>query len=731
MAKKTKNVNNSTINNLVSNIRGNMDALYKNTYLSQINNKKDLDNIKSDIDSSIDDIINSNINNVGVPNISQLYNRIRIKNGENNNSLTNQIENLFDDSAITDSLMVNFTENKYIREYDEEINIICKYMPSLEDALDAKKDNVLSADHFTKDFINAKNKSNVDNTTVFNERINLIKQKYNLLEILEDAYDNASKYGEAFIYNVSYNKALNRLLSTKNNTSTPFVTNESVNEVENGVITESFNISETENGTPIEDAKNTQFKVELNVCGVIESFVTSHKRATDIMTENSIKYKSDTTVPSDVTFEGLDKKSSDQIASDGFIDIDKKKTEKVNINGSIIKRLKRENVIPIYIDELCLGYYYVEHDYEALFGAESAMDPMLSLRTGKTNTLVNNKSNDNVIRFLSSKLSAFIDSKFINANQDLSKEIYMILKHNDIFNSKDSNSFKVTFIPPEDIVHIYFKKDPVTHRGISDLDKALIPAKLYASLYMTGYLGVMTRGHDKRVYYVKQNVDTNISKVLLNTINQIKKSNMGTRELTSIKNLLNITGRYNDFIIPVGASGDSPINMEVMQGQDIDIKQELLDILEQMAVNSTDVPYEYIQSRKSVDYAVRLTMSSGKFLRKAFKRQAKCEIFFSRIMTKIYNNEFDENDDIEVELPPPAFLNLLSTNSMIQNINETVTSIVEMEMADEQNETVRNLFTKKLKRNYLGGYLDLKNIESIKEQSYMEAKIEKHKKTDE
>lgn len=719
---KNKKVSNKTINNLVSSIRGNMDNLYKNTYFSQVNNKKDLNSIKADIDDSIDNIINANINNVGIPNVSQLYSRLKIKNGESSDSISNQLEELFNDKSLTDSLMVNFTENRYIRDYDEEIDIICKYMPSLEDALDAKKDNVLSADHFTKDFINAKNKSNVNNSVVFNERISLLKDKYNLLEVLEDAYDKASKYGEAFIYNVSYNKALSRLVATKANTSAPFVTNEAANDIIDGVITESFEFTTEQE----KQEKICNFNVELNVCGVIESLVLDHKRASEILNENTTKYYSNT-VPKNVSFEGLEKKQ-DKVAADGLVDVnDINKKNKINVPGSIIKRLKRENVIPIYIEDLCLGYYYIEHDYESLFGADSTMDPMLSLKTGKTNTLVNNRNNDNMIKMLSSKLSSFIDSKFINANQDLSKEIYMILKHNDIFNAKDSNQFKVTFIPPEDMVHIYFKKDPVTHRGISDLDRALIPAKLYTSLYMTGYLGIMTRGHDKRVYYVKQNVDTNISKVLLNTINQIKKGNMGTRELTSVKSLLNITGRYNDYIIPVGASGDSPINFEVMQGQNIDIKQELLDILEQMAVNSTDVPYEYIQSRQNVDYAVRLTMSSGKFLRKAFKRQARCEIFFSRILSKLYNTEFDENDDIEVELPPPAFLNLLNTNSMIQNINETVMSVLEMEMADEQDELVKAIFTKKLKRSYLSGYLDLRNIESLKEQAYMEAKIEQHK----
>lgn len=718
------------INNLVNNIRNNMDNLYKNTYFSQANNKKDLKNIKMDIDNSIDNIINANVDNVGIPNISQLYTRMHMKDGKNENN--DELENLFNDKSLTDSLMLNFTENRHIKDFDDEIDMICKFMPTLEDALDAKKDNVLSADQFSKDFINVVNRSNVDKTTTFNERIKQIKKKYNLIELFEDAYDNASRYGEQFIYNVDYNKALSRLLATKNNTMAPYVTNEAVNEVVEGLITESFDLGQMckdAYGDHIKDEEmlfkhGETFKVELNVTGVLESFIIEQQKVTNIVNENTAKFN--TTIKDDIAFEGLEKKKNKE-SIDGLIDINAtSKNSKLNVPGRVIKKLKRENVIPIYIEDLCLGFYYVENDHNEMFTGSTMNDPMMSLKSGSMRTK-SEVNKDTMLQHMSSKLSSMIDSKFININQDLSREIYMILKHNDIFNGKQTNQFRVTFIPPEDMEHIYFKKDPKTNRGISDLDKALLPAKLYTSLYTNGYLGVMTRGQDKRVYYVKQNIDTNISKVLLNTINQIKKGNMGLRELTSVKSMFNIIGRHNDHIIPVGASGDSPINFEVMQGQDIDIKQELLDIFEQMAINSTDVPYEYIQSRQTVDYAVRLTMSNGKFLRKTFKRQARCEILFGSIITKIYNSEYGENDTLEVELPPPAFLNLLNTNTMIQNINDTVTHIVEMEMTGEQDESVQNIFIRKLKRHYLGGYLDLRNIESLKEESYMEASIEKQK----
>ena len=36
-------------------------------------------------------------------------------------------------------------------------------------------------------------------------------------------------------------------------------------------------------------------------------------------------------------------------------------------------------------------------------------------------------------------------------------------------------------------------------------------------------------------------------------------------QIENMNSILGITGKYNDYIIPVGPSGDSPISMEVME----------------------------------------------------------------------------------------------------------------------------------------------------------------------
>ena len=77
-----------------------------------------------------------------------------------------------------------------------------------------------------------------------------------------------------------------------------------------------------------------------------------------------------------------------------------------------------------------------------------------------------------------------------------------------------------------------------------------------------------------------------------------------------------------------------------MPGQQFTDNTDRMQQLKEMAINSTDVPFEIIQSRQSVDYAMQLSMSSSRFLRKVYHRQSLYTPFLERIITKLYNYEF-------------------------------------------------------------------------------------------
>ena len=598
-----------------------------------------------------------------------------------------------------------------------------------------------------------------------------LKKNYDLLKLINDIYYDTSKYGETFIYCVPYEKAIQNLMDHKNdnrgiairsnyNEST-VILEDTINDTSEKIDMSRFNLDKMS-----EDINDINLNFEIDNSGILRSVIESEKDARDkrkMVNEQSLceqylmelgmtdirndgkayafdnveRYQVGGKLPEHHNFDktlndDMELPNIDSSASDGLVNTDKAKNVKLkSMNGCIVKKLRRECVTPIMINDICLGYYYFEFDNNMAFFDESQPS------TGMVNTITGLRSNgraeaydvlqrrDDAIRYVASMLATKIDTKFINDNQDLKREIYYILKYNDEFSNNEANmqNIRVSYIPPEDINHIYFELDENTGRGISDLNLALIPAKLWVAIYITNCLAIMTRGNDKRVYYVRQSVESNISKTLLKTINEIKKSNFGIRQIQNINNVLNITGRFNDYIIPRGADGNSPIEFEVMQGQQIEIKTELLNLLEEAAINSTGVPLELIQSRQSPDYAMQLTMSNTKFLRFVYGRQSLFQQMIQPLLTKIYDIEYGTTDSIDVTLPPPLFINVTNTNQLIVNTSDFCNSIVEIFMGDSQDDVIKAKVGKKLKAYYLGSYVNMGIINNAIE----EAKQEKAK----
>lgn len=737
------------VQHLVDIVQSNLDSFYKNTFFSLPDSSRELDMITDKLHQSLDNIVSNNVNNVGVTNISTIYNRL--SKLQNDSEITKSISNIFEDKSLMDNLMSSYFDNKWLKDIDNEIDVVCKYMPKLEEALETRRDNVLSSDHFTKDYLNIASSYNVSDESLFNKHINELKDKYDLLNFVNDVYYETDKYGEQFIYVVPYKTAISKLLKNKAQT----INTATMNFSEMAIISESGDFLKMDNpGDKIDTSKmNGNISLIFNESNMLDDLIRSKyvalERLNKIKTE-SLAYmamteakkegdlKVDKTVfpkddleyekveEDDVAVDGLTKYKKSQVDSQGNIISDK--DFEVNIPGSVLKVLDRYNIIPVYVDNLCLGYYYIESYFnnESFHQIDNAnlADPLISM---KSSTRLYNEPDvakqDEMLKYISGQLSKFIDKKFVNLNQDIAKEIYMILKHNDLFNM-GNNSLRVTFLPPEDVIHTYFKLDKRTHRGISSLSKSLLPAKLYAGLYITNTIAVMTRAQDRRVYYVKQNVDTNISKVLLTTIEQIKKNNFNIRQIENINQVLNIIGRFNDFVIPMNSSGEAPVQFEVMQGQNIDPQTELMERLQEMAINSTDVPLELIQARQSVDYALQLTMTNSKFLRKVFNYQAKFGVFLSALITKLYNSEYVENCDINVKLPPPMFLNITNVNQLMDNTNAMVENIINIYIGqNDQDGIKRDVFTKNLKLHYLKSYIDIDAVEAIYKRSEQEADI--------
>ena len=66
----------------------------------------------------------------------------------------------------------------------------------------------------------------------------------------------------------------------------------------------------------------------------------------------------------------------------------------------------------------------------------------------------------------------------------------------------------------------------------------------------------------------------------------------------------------------------------------------------------------------------------------------------------------------------PLFLDVSNTSQIIQNVNDLSNSISETFLADEEDETVKSIFTKKVKMEYLSTYINIPKMKEYLLESY-------------
>lgn len=775
MAKKDKAdalmMNVSLNKKIAKRTQDNIDNLYKSTYYSDNKDRQYIDSIRDKMNQTLNGLIDKTRVRSGDTNISDLYARTLAK-GDRSLSIMKDLT----DSAMLSDILELYSNNMVIRDMDREIDVVLKYVPRLYQGLRLIKQAVLSADHMDREstkiaVINAIQDPNKANDKVSSakdeDKIKACKKKYDWKRFQEELYEKTSKYGEQYVYILPYTKALERVVKNKEGSSNimaeSYLTEQQIQEAveeqtysisfkwitgksDNAkILTESVYDDQSQEFNMMNDAES--INVEFNASGYIPSIVTQASNLRRILSEvvspiQEVSLKSNYGLVKNSSFlKNIDsemkkfakdslKAPSDLTASDGFTN--DKQQVKIEVPGCIVEMLKHEYVKPLYIGKCCLGYYYIESDrpmdYDAQTTFTSTLGGLRPRRSTRDRENLDRSYMDNaVLRKIAKQISEKIDRKFINANQDLAEEIYTILKYNSEHNGNKVSKVRISFIPPEDIVHSYFKMHEHTHRGISDLELSLFPAKLYSCLYISNAIALLTRGYDKRVYHVKQVVDTNIKAVLLNVINQIKMGNFGLRQIENMNNILNITGRFNDLVIPQNANGESPVNMEVLPGQNIDIKNEFMNHLEEMAIELLGVSMEMISSHfESEQSATNVVQNNERLLILVYQRQELYSAILSQIFTKIYQCEYGLDDIIEVELPPPNMLKLNNVSQLMSVGNDVVQNIVQM-MGNSEDEFFKGVFTGKLMEYFFGSFLDMEKITEIYKASQVEVAVNSDK----
>lgn len=338
-------------------------------------------------------------------------------------------------------------------------------------------------------------------------------------------------------------------------------------------------------------------------------------------------------------------------SSEGFFK-DKAPDKKNNkdfgdVRDCYLKVIDPLKVIEIKVMDSVIGYYYVQED------------DLTSIATGgynnglyftKFNDRVNNRS---VIDNLCERIVKQFDKKFLKENAKFKKQIADIINYYNFSEKK----LKFQFIPVEYMVPFKIDINEIGE-GQSMIKKSLFYAKLYLMLLLFKIMSIVLYSNDQKVNYIRQSgIDKNIANKV-EEIARIKQSRqINIMDMFSYTTLINKVGSGNELNIPVGRSNERPIETEILQGQEIQLNSELLEMLKNSYILATGVPQAILNYLNEAEFAKVVEQNNSKMNGRVISYQIDFNKPITNMYKKImrYSTNLDETiiDNFEFTFQPP------------------------------------------------------------------------------
>lgn len=687
MAKNGKIDRDQVIKNIVkSNIKSPTDELVQNiangVYNTSPDDMRDL-NIDNDVfKNSLSNMLKSAEGSMNNDIIGTLYQYSK-KNGDLSNveQLKSILQGLDSDDGVNNSFLsiayLSYSNN--IQKY-RDINMVVRMIPQFQEALDSMTDAVIASDNFNNLVSFSTDEDVID-------RVKTLDQKYGLFEKLRQSIFEALEYGRSYTAVIPYKKAFEKFklknleyrkaYEAKNSTHDSNKLKESIE-----TLLESSNINMgNSSGSHKEDIINGY---KSNVETFLEN-ITICEDSMALLESSNIIALQEVSKAKNKKAERLSKlqnkgnkqpKQETKPTVDGLLNTTSKiKLGEDNVTGCIVKNLEIEKIVPIRIDETILGYYYIE-DTGILDNMQmSTNDPVLALNSihaAADRSTEFERANGQFFKQMSDIITDALikDKGFLKDNVAFKEQIYAILKYGNMLDK----SIKITYLPADQVIEF--------GEGHSMIERSLFYAKLYLALLITNIMIKITRGYDKRIYTVKSSVPADIANSTYSAIKEIKKDQRSITMISDTNKILNTAGKTSDIFIPVDSSGNKAIDYDVMAGQDVQIKDELLEFLEDRMLAGTGTPTPLIQASTDVDFAKTLQMLNTKFLRRTLSNQRTLNPPTNELVNSVnaadqgLSIEDDAYEVINVEYLPPSALGINAMNEQVGNAKDLVDILV-------------------------------------------------------
>ena len=310
-----------------------------------------------------------------------------------------------------------------------------------------------------------------------------------------------------------------------------------------------------------------------------------------------------------------------------------------DVKGCYIKLLDPKKVIPVKLMNYTIGYYYI-HDTEldvtnhhCKYGHRfsNILDSMTDKTTDQQNLIAN----------IADAVVKSFNKQYLNDNMEFKELIINSLLYNDMYKRK----LHYQFIPGDHICRFSINEDE-NGNGQSMIYKSLFYAKLYLSLLVFNMITYLTKSQDTVVTYVKTSgIDKNMINKTMDVARQWKSKQIGIGDLMDYSSIYSKIGTGRDLFIPEGESGERGLSWDIIQGQDVNMQDELMENLKQAFINGTGVPSVIMNYINEADFAKTLVMANAKHLRRVMMYQDN----FNEDITSFYQKVLCYCTDIELE----------------------------------------------------------------------------------
>ena len=528
-----------------------------------------------------------------------------------------------------------------------DLEIISEQLVELSEAINTTRDDIVSADDVGAEISRSLSFSLDDNSDDKDRYDEIIKEVKNQEEIhglnyliREHIVPKTLKYGEYFVYIIPesklYENAQRKKMELTNgaamesSTAADFINtlkkDKSFNLHKDIVADDmisyvSENIKINNEDLPIPIVENNTITGAMKDLAQFNSLSNMLKNAKG----NKSKTENDTNKFSTLGF------------SDGVKSL--KMDDWESIKGCYIKLLDPKKVIPVKLMNYTIGYYYI-HDTDLDITNHHCKH---GHRFSNVVDNITNKSanQQNLIADIADAVVRSFNKDYLNNNTEFKDLIINSLLYNDMYKKK----LHYQFIPGDHICRFSINEDE-NGNGQSMIYKSLFYAKLYLSLLVFNMITYLTKSQDTIVTYVKTSgIDKNMINKTMDVARQWKSKQIGIGDLMDYSSIYSKIGTGRDLFIPEGESGERGLSWDVIQGQDINMQNELMEQLKEAFINGTGVPSVIMNYINEADFAKTLVMANAKHLRRVMMYQDN----FSEDLTHMYQKILYYCTNIELE----------------------------------------------------------------------------------